>query len=194
MSLPHEQSSQTGVKPFQQVGYKNGASSPRENAIAHRQSQVKEQQKINGNTTGGSKNKKRKYHGGSNNVVVPSFPNSGPPISAPSQDANSNSVGANTTSTQSEANANCDSCIGDASKTAHCQSAACNPQSGGGTCNGIGLIGLNQTWGCMSGGKSKRIKRIKRKKTRQTKKRQRKTKTKRKNKKSKKLKKRKSKK
>lgn len=193
MSLPHEQTSQTGVKPFQQVGYQNGASSPRQNAIAYRQSQVTEQQKINGNTTGGSKNKKRKYNGGSNNIVVPSFPNSGPPISAPGQDANSNSVGANTTSTQSAANASCDSCIGDASKTAHCQSAACNPQSGGGSCNGMGLIGLNQTWGCMSGGK---LKIIKRKKTRHTKKKQRKTKTKtkRKNKKSKKLKKRKSKK
>lgn len=187
-TLPHEQSSESGVTPFSQVGYTDGASDPRQNAIMYRQKQIDNQQQINGNKRGGGKKeKKRKYNGGSSSVVVPSFSTPGPPVSGPGQDANSNSIGANTTSTQSVANSRCDSCIGDASNTPHCQSAACNPQRGGGSCNGSGLIGSNETWGCMSGGKSKRKKGKKRKLTK-------KKNTKKKNKKSKKTKKRKTKK
>jgi len=184
-TLPHEQSLESGVTPYSQVGYQDGATSPRSNAMTYRNNQIAQQQSIN--KSGGSKRKKRQK-GGEGSVVVPSFPSSGPPVSGPGQDANSNSVGANTTSTQSSANASCDSCIGDASKTAHCQSSACNPQRGGGSCNGSGLIGPNQTWGCMSGGKSRRKRRTKRKQTK------RKQTKKRKNKKSKKTKKRKTKK
>ena len=185
-TLPHQQSETSGVTPFQQSGYQDGATSPRSNAMTYRNNQIAQQQDINGNskTTGGGR---RKHRGGSNTVVVPSFPSSGPSVSGPGQDANSNSVGANSTSTQSSANGSCDSCIGDASKTAHCQSSACNPQRGGGSCNGSGLIGPNQTWGCMSGGKSRRKRRTKRKRTKRKQ-------TKRKNKKSKKTKKRKTKK
>ena len=185
-NLPHQSSEKSGVTPFQQVGYQDGASSPRSNAMTYRNNQTAQQQSIN--KAGGSKKKKRKHRGGSNTVVVPSFPSSGPPVSGPGQDANSNSVGANTTSTQSSANANCDSCIGDASKTPHCQSSACNPQTGGGSCNGSGLIGPNQTWACMSGGKSRRKRRTKRKQTKKRKTKRKQTK-KRKNKKSKKTKK-----
>jgi hypothetical protein len=184
MSLPHQQSAQSGVTPFSQSGYQNGASSPRQNAMAYRQAQNDNQQRINGNKSGGSKRKKRQ-RGGEGRITVPSFSSPGPPVSGPGQNANSNSAGANTTSSQSSANAVCDKCIGvEASKTPDCQSPTCNPQSGGGTCNGAGLIGLNQTWGCMSGGKSRRKRRMKRKVTK-------KKNTKRKNKKSKKTKKRK---
>jgi len=187
MSLPHEQSESSGVTPFQQVGYQDGATSPRSNAMAYRSSQTKQQQDIN--TKGGSK-KRRKYKGGTGSVVVPSFASSGPPVSAPGQDVNSNSQNTNSTNLQTQANGSCDSCIGDASKTAHCQSAACNPQTGGGSCNGSGLVGPNDTWNCMSGGKSRRKKR-KQTKRKQTKRKQTKR---RKNKKSKKTKKRKNKK
>ena len=156
MSLPHQQSSSSGVVAQENVGYQDGATSPRNNAMVYRQNQITQQQNINGNTrtTGGGR---RKYRGGSSSVVVPSFPSSGPPVSSSGQDANSSSQSTNTTNTQSQANASCDSCIGDASNTTHCQSAACNPnaQTGGGGCNGSGLVGLNQTWGCMSGGKRK---------------------------------------
>jgi len=157
MSLPHEQSGSSGVTPFQQSGYQDGASSPRQNAMMYRNSQVAQQQSIN--KTGGGY-KRQRGGNGNGQLVVPSFSSSGPPVSAPGQDANSNSAGLNASRSQSGAYGSCDSCIGDASKTAHCQSAACNPQAGGGggTCNGIGLVGLNQTWGCMSGGK-KRISR-----------------------------------
>lgn len=157
MSLPHQQSSSSGVVAQENVGYQDGATSPRNNAMVYRQNQITQQQNINGNsrTTGGGR---RKYRGGSSSVVVPSFPSSGPPVSSSGQDANSSSQSTNTTNTQSQANASCDSCIGDASNTTHCQSAACNPnaQTGGGGCNGSGLVGLNQTWGCMSGGKRRR--------------------------------------
>ena len=186
-NLPHEQSANTGVTPFSQSGYQEGASSPRSNAITYRNNQINNQQRINGNKVGGSQRKKRQ-RGGQGTVVVPSFPSTGPQVSGPGQDANSNSAGANTTSTQTSANAVCDKCIGvEASKTPDCQSPACNPQAGGGSCNGSGLIGINQTWGCMSGGKSRRKRRTKRKLTK-------KKNTKKKNKKSKKTKKRKTKK
>ena len=188
MSLPHEQSESSGVTPFQQVGYQDGASSPRSNAMAYRSSQT-QQQDIN--TIGGSK-KRRKYKGGTGSVVVPSFPSSGPPVSAPGQDVNSNSQNTNSTNLQTQANGSCDSCIGSASNTDHCQSTACNPnpQTGGGSCNGSGLVGPNDTWNCMSGGKSRRKKR-KQTKRKQTKRKQTKR---RKNKKSKRTKKRKTKK
>lgn len=168
MSLPHQQSENTGVTPFQQVGYEDGASSPRSNAIQYRSSQIKQQQSIN--KTGGSKRKKKRQRGGQAGIVVPSFPSNGPAVSGGSQDVNSNSQNTNSTHLQTKANSSCDSCIGDASNTAHCQSPACNPQTGGGNCNGTGLVGTNQTWGCMSGGKSKRKKR-KQTKKKQTKKR-----------------------
>ena len=172
-SLPHQQSETSGVTPFQQSGYQDGATSPRSNAMTYRNNQIAQQQTIN--RSGGSKRKKRQ-NGGEGSVVVPSFSTPGPSVSAGGQSANANSASANTTSTQSSANASCDSCIGGASKTVHCQSAACNPQAGGGSCNGSGLIGPNQTWGCMSGGKSKRKKRKqtkkrKNKKSKKTKKR-----------------------
>ena len=169
MSLPHEQSESSGVTPFQQVGYQDGASSPRSNAMAYRSSQTQQQQDIN--TIGGSK-KRRKYKGGTGSVVVPSFPSSGPPVSAPGQDVNSNSQNTNSTNLQTQANGSCDSCIGSASNTDHCQSTACNPnpQTGGGSCNGSGLVGPNDTWNCMSGGKSRRKKR-KQTKRKQTKRR-----------------------
>ena len=181
MSLPHEQSESSGVTPFQQVGYQDGASSPRSNAMAYRSSQTEQQQNIN--TKGGSKRKRQRA--GAGTVVVPSFASSGPPVSAPGQNVNSNSQNTNSTSLQTQANSSCDSCIGSASNTHHCQSAACNPQTGGGSCNGSGLVGPNDTWNCMSGGKSRRKKR-KQTKRKQTKRR--------KNKKSKKTKKRKTKK
>jgi len=161
MSLPHQQSESSGVTPFKQSGYQDGASSPRSNAMAYRSNQTSQQQSIN--STGGSKKRRRTHKGGSGQVVVPSFPSSGPPVSAGGQDVNSNSQGTNSTNLQTKANGSCDSCIGDASKTPHCQSAACNPQAGGGTCNGSGLVGPNETWMCMSGGNSMRKKRISRK-------------------------------
>ena len=188
MSLPHEQSESSGVTPFQQVGYQDGATSPRSNAMAYRSSQTQQQQDIN--TKGGSKKGRKRQRAGAGTVVVPSFASSGPPVSAPGQDVNSNSQNTNSTNLQTQANGSCDSCIGDASKTAHCQSAACNPQTGGGSCNGSGLVGPNDTWNCMSGGKSRRKKR-KQTKRKQTKRKQTKR---RKNKKSKKTKKRKNKK
>lgn len=170
MSLPHQQSETSGVTPFKQAGYQDGASSPRSNAMAYRSNQTSQQQSIN--STGGSKKRRRKHKhkGGTGQVVVPSFPSSGPPVSAGGQDVNSNSQGTNATHLQTKANGSCDSCIGNASNTAHCQSAACNPQAGGGTCNGSGLVGPNQTWACMSGGKSRRKKR-KQTKKRKTKRR-----------------------
>jgi hypothetical protein len=156
MSLPHQQSETSGVTPFKQAGYQDGATSPRSNAMAYRSNQTSQQQSIN--KTGGSKKRRRKHKGGSGQVVVPSFSSSGPPVSAGGQDVNSNSQGTNSTHLQTKANGSCDSCIGNASNTEHCQSAACNPQAGGGSCNGSGLVGPNQTWACMSGGK-KRISR-----------------------------------
>ena len=153
MSLPHEQSESSGVTPFQQVGYQDGASSPRSNAMAYRSSQTQQQQDIN--TKGGSKKGRKRQRAGAGTVVVPSFASSGPPVSAPGQDVNSNSQNTNSTSLQTQANGSCDSCIGSASNTPHCQSAACNPQTGGGSCNGSGLVGPNDTWNCMSGGKRK---------------------------------------
>ena len=183
MSLPHEKSESSGVTPFQQVGYQDGASSPRQNAMAYRSSQIEQQQGIN--TKGGSKKGRKRQRAGAGTVVVPSFSSSGPPVSAPGQDVNSNSQNTNSTSLQTQANGSCDSCIGSASNTPHCQSAICNPQTGGGSCNGSGLVGTNDTWNCMSGGKSRRKKR-KQTKRKQTKRR--------KNKKSKKTKKRKTKK
>ena len=188
MSLPHQQSESSGVTPFQQVGYQDGASSPRSNAMAYRSSQTQQQQDIN--TKGGSKKGRKRQRAGAGTVVVPSFASSGPPVSAPGQDVNSNSQNTNSTSLQTQANGSCDSCIGSASNTPHCQSAACNPQTGGGSCNGSGLVGPNDTWNCMSGGKSRRKKR-KQTKRKQTKRKQTKR---RKNKKSKKTKKRKNKK
>ena len=183
MPLPHEQNGSSGVTPFKQVGYENGASSPRSNAIAYRSSQTKQQQNIN--TKGGSKKRRKRQKGGDTSVVVPSFSSSGPPVSAGGQDVNSNSQNTNSTHLQTQANGSCDSCIGDASKTAHCQSAACNPQTGGGSCNGSGLVGPNDTWNCMSGGKSRRKKRkqTKRKQTKRRKNKKSKRTKKRKNKK-----------
>jgi len=161
--------------------------SPRSNAI-RLIGQVQTQQQQDINTKGGSKKGRKRQRAGAGTVVVPSFASSGPPVSAPGQDVNSNSQNTNSTSLQTQANGSCDSCIGSASNTPHCQSAACNPQTGGGSCNGSGLIGPNQTWACMSGGKSRRKRRTKRKQTKKRKTKRKQTK-KRKNKKSKKTKK-----
>lgn len=166
MPLPHEQNGSSGVTPFKQVGYENGASSPRSNAMAYRSSQTKQQVNING----GSKKRRKRQKGGDASLVVPSFTQTGPPVSAGGQDVNSNSQNTNSTHLQTQANGSCDSCIGDASKTTHCQSAVCNPgQTGGGSCNGSGLVGPNDTWNCMSGGKSRKKRKTKRKQTKRRK-------------------------
>ena len=157
MSLPHEQSDESLVTPVQQAGFESGATDPRSNAMTYRSNSVASQQLIN--STGGS----RKYKGGSGTLVVPQFNTPGPTVSAGSQTATSNSQSVNTTSTQSDAYGNCDSCIGANSATDHCQSAACNPaavQSGGNSCGSDwasnGLVPLNKmASSCLSGGKRK---------------------------------------
>jgi hypothetical protein len=63
MSLPHQQSETSGVTPFKQAGYQDGATSPRSNAMAYRSNQTSQQQSIN--KTGGSKKRRRKHKGGS---------------------------------------------------------------------------------------------------------------------------------
>lgn len=153
MSLPHENSQNYGVKPVITHPYQDGATSARTNAIQYRNNQISQQQRINGtHSSGGKKIKKGKQRGGV--LVVPQFPQNGPPVSG--TDSNSTSISTNTTGTQQIANGTCDSCIGDKSNTTLCQSAACNPsasQSGGSKCTGSGLIPIGKTWGCMSGGK-----------------------------------------
>jgi hypothetical protein len=161
MSLPHEQSETTTVKPVQQSGFEDGASSPRSNAMVYRQNQIATQTSMN-NSYGG----KRKYRGGSSTMTVPQFSQTGPSVSTGSQTANASSQNVNTTNTQSIENSKCDSCIGDNSNTTLCQSSECNPQSGGGCGNESGLIGPNNSWGCMSGGKTRQRKKgLLRKKT-----------------------------
>tara|TARA_Y100000389_G_scaffold195391_1_gene226754 strand:- start:57 stop:686 length:630 start_codon:yes stop_codon:yes gene_type:complete len=168
MSLPHEQSANSGVTPVQSAPLQDGASSQRQSAVLYRQNQVAKQSSMNTSLSGGKK-KKRRYRGGSGNAVVPSFNPPGPSVSP--VDATSNSKQSNFTSLQAGADASCDKCIGDASNTPTCQSAACNPQAGGkrlqkgGSCGSCGiqmggsgcgnggLIPNGQTWGCMSGGK-----------------------------------------
>lgn len=155
MSLPHEQSQKSGVKPMETVPFQPGATNSRDNAIQYRNNQISQQQRING--TGGKKIRKNKQKGGV--LVVPQFSQSGPQVSSASQDANSNSRATNIAHTQALANGTCDNCIGTNSNTPHCQSATCNPatQSGGSSCNGSGLVTIGKTWGCMSGGnKTKR--------------------------------------
>jgi len=56
----------------------------------------------------------------------------------------------NTTLTQGNADRVCDGCIG-SNQPSICNTPECNPQLGGGK-NG-NVLGPNQTWGCMSGGK-----------------------------------------
>ena len=164
MSLPHQQSADSGVTPVQSSPLHDGASSQRQSAVLYRQNQVAKQTSMNNSLSGG-KRKKRRYRGGSGTVVVPSFNSPGPTVSP--VDATTNSQQSNSTSLQVGADASCDKCIGDASNTPTCQSAACNSQAGGkrlqkgGSCGSCGiqmggnggLIPNGQTWGCMSGGK-----------------------------------------
>jgi len=171
MSLPHQQSEESDVTPFQSSPLPEGATSQRDGAIVYRQNQVAKQNSMNNSLSGGKK-KKRRYRGGSGTVIVPSFTSPGP--SASPVDATSNSKQSNFTSLQAGADASCDKCIGDVSNTPTCQSPACNPQAGGkrlqkgGSCGSCGSCGIQmggsgcgngglipngQTWGCMSGGK-----------------------------------------
>ena len=168
MSLPHEQSANSGVTPVQSAPLQDGASSQRQSAVLYRQNQVAKQSSMNTSLSGGKK-KKRRYRGGSGNAVVPSFNPPGPSVSP--VDATTNSQQSNSTSLTVQAQNACDKCIGDASNTPTCQSATCNPQAGGkrlqkgGSCGSCGiqmggsgcgnggLIPNGQTWGCMSGGK-----------------------------------------
>jgi len=173
MSLPHEQSADSGVTPVQSAPLQDGASSQRQSAVLYRQNQVAKQSSMNTSLSGGKK-KKRRYRGGSGTAVVPSFNPPGPSVSP--VDATTNSQQSNSTSLTVQAEGACDKCIGDASNTPTCQSAACNPQAGGkrlqkgGSCGSCGSCGIQmggsgcgngglipngQTWGCMSGGKRK---------------------------------------
>jgi len=168
MSLPHEQSANSGVTPVQSAPLQTGASSQRQSALMYRQDQVSKQTSMNNSLSGG-KRKKRRYRGGSGTAVVPSFNPPGPSVSPVDATTNSQQTNANSLATQAQGA--CDKCIGDASNTPTCQSAACNPQAGGkrlqkgGSCGSCGiqmggsgcgnggLIPNGQTWGCMSGGK-----------------------------------------
>lgn len=158
--LPHQHASNVGVKPVESAPYEHGASSPRSSAMTYRNN-ITQQQTDNNKSFGGKKmrrNRRSRKHKGGIGPTVPSFSSPGPTVSSGSQTATGASVASNTTNTQSAANAACDKCIGAEASASHvCQSPACNPQSGGSGCSeGVGLVGPNQSWGCMSGGKKHR--------------------------------------
>jgi hypothetical protein len=157
MSQPHQISKDGGVQPLEQVPMMPGASSQRESAYLHGQENAARQNQMN--KTGGKRGKSRrrrkvsKQGGGSGSLQVPKFSTGGAQVIAPSMNANASSQSTNTTLTQGNADAVCDNCIG-SNQPSICNTPECNPQMGGGK-NG-NVLGPNQTWGCMSGGKRTR--------------------------------------
>ena len=107
MSLPHEQSADSGVTPVQSAPLPEGATSQRDGAIVYRQNQDAKQSNMNSSLSGGRKNKRR-YRGGSGTVVVPSFTPPGPTVSP--VDATTNSQQSNSTSLSAQAQSACDKC------------------------------------------------------------------------------------
>lgn len=153
-----------GIEPVQTAPFVPGATSSRGSAIAYRQELANNQNNMNQTLGGGGSYKKRKKYKGGIGLTVPSFNTPGPAVSVGPQSPTGASMGANVSLTQGSANAACDKCIGpEASATAICQGAQCNPNATsllkGGGCDGgcgggvnNGLIPNGQSWGCLSGG------------------------------------------
>jgi hypothetical protein len=173
-----------GVEPVQTAPLYPGTSSQRDSSAAYAAHNASKQNNMNNTLSGGKRRLSKRRHGSrgkivykGGNVVVPSFSTTGPAVSSGSQSATGSSVAANTASTQGNANAVCDKCIGpEASASAICQGPQCNPQHGGkmkgGSCSEApsGLIPNGQTWGCLSGGAKKSKKSRKSKKSKKSKK------------------------
>ena len=154
---PNPNESNSGVIPLENAPLYPGASSPRESALMYREHQINEQNNLNkmgGKRTQKRKTKSRKTHKGGA-ITVPSFTTVGPQVSAGNQNPNGASQFANTNLLQSNENGVCDKCF-DPTSSPICDTPQCNAQVGGG-CGNSGLISDGQTWGCMSGGASRRI-------------------------------------
>ena len=165
-----------GVPALQTEPMLEGASTPAQNALIHRQNAIQHQQTLNnGKHSGGKRMKKRmkktkkimrkmkKLRGGNgvtdDNIPVPSFPPKGAQVSGGEQTTTNINSGA----------------IGNL-LTVHAQSQydsvpAPVEQSGGNCNSNNGLIINGQPWNCMSGGIVKKTKKSKKsKKSKKTKK------------------------